>query len=66
MPIQKARDILNNAGADKKAVNECIDSLRRESQYVRYAVKMKYRSDSSGQTVLEEIEELIEELKKKL
>ena len=66
MAIQKARDVLNDSGASTKNVEECIDALRRESQYVKYAIKMDYRSSFSGETVLKEIEDLTEKLNQKL
>ena len=66
MAIQKARDVSNDSGASTKTVKECIDALRRESQYVKYAIKMNYRSASSGETVLKEIEDLTEKLNQKL
>jgi hypothetical protein len=66
MAIQKAHDVLNDSGASPKIVKGCIDALRRESQYVKYAIKMNYRSASSGETVLKEIEDLTEKLNQKL
>jgi hypothetical protein len=66
MAIQKARDVLNDSCASTKNVKECIDALRRESQYVKYAIKMNYRSAFSGETVLKEIEDLTEKLNQKL
>lgn len=66
MAIQKAHDVLNDSGASAKNVSECIAALRRESQYVRYAITMNYRSASSGAAVLKEIEDLTEKLNQKL
>jgi hypothetical protein len=66
MAIQKAHDVLNDSGASPKIVKECINALRRESQYVKYAITMNYRSVVSGEAVLKEIEDLTEKLNQKL
>lgn len=66
MPIQKARELLDDEFASSKSLQECIDSLRRESQYITYAIKMRYRTKKAGEKALAEIEKLSQQLKGRL
>lgn len=66
MPVRKAQELLDNNLTTKKDLQECIDSLRRESQYIRYAIKMHYRTQQAAEEALTEIENLSLKLKERL
>lgn len=66
MVIDAGRKLLLDKTADAKTIQHCINELRREARYVRYATKINYRSEFAGKETLDEIENLIYELAEKL
>jgi glycine/serine hydroxymethyltransferase len=66
MTIDVARKLLLDGSADANIIQCCINELRREARYVRYATKINHRSDFAGKEALDEIENLIYELAEKL
>jgi hypothetical protein len=66
MTIDVGRKLLLNQSADVETIQHCMNELRREARYVRYATKINYRSEFAGKQALNEIENLIYELAEKL
>jgi hypothetical protein len=66
MTIDAGRKILIDKNADVEIIQHCINELRREARYVRYATKINYRSEFAGKKALDEIENLIYELAEKI
>ena len=66
MTIDVSRKLLLDKSAGAEIIQHCINELRRESRYVRYATKINYRSQFAGKEALDEIENLIYELAEKL
>ena len=66
MPIEAGRRLLLDENADAETIQHCINELRREARYVRYATKINHRSKFAGKKALDEIENLIYELAEKI
>lgn len=66
MTIDAGRKLLLGGSADAETIQHCINELRREARYVRYAIKINYRSKFAGKETLDEIENLIYELAEKI
>jgi hypothetical protein len=66
MTIDAGRKLLLNQSADVETIQHCMNELRRQARYVRYATKINYRSEFAGKKALDEIENLIYELAEKL
>lgn len=66
MTIDAGRKLLLDKSADTKTIQHCIDELRREARYIRYATEINYRSEFAGKEGLDEIENLIYDLAEKL
>lgn len=66
MTIEVGRKILSDESTNAETIQHCINELRREARYVRYAIKINYRSEFAGKEALDEIENLIYELAEKL
>lgn len=66
MTINAGQKLLSDENADAETIQHCINELRREARYIRYATKINYRSEFAGKEALDEIENLICELAEKL
>ncbi len=66
MIIDAGRKLLSDERAGAETIHHCINELRREARYVRYATKINYRSEFAGKESLDEIENLIYELVEKI
>lgn len=66
MTIDAGQRLLFEQSADAETIQHCMNELRREARYVRYATKINYRSEFAGKEALDEIENLIYELAEKL
>jgi len=66
MAIQRARDVLGDAKASQKSINESIDALRRDAQYVKGAVMLGHMAEEAGRETLTEIQELKDQLQERI
>jgi hypothetical protein len=66
MAIQTGKDLLEKPNASTTELQKSIAALKQESEYVRKCINAGLRDYSSGQTVIEEISKLIEQLEQKL
>jgi len=66
MAIQTGRDLLTKPNATPIELQKSIAALKQESEYVRKCINAGLRDCFSGQEVIKEISELIQQLEQKL
>lgn len=66
MAIQTGRDLLGKPNATTTELQKSIAALERESEYVRKCINAGLRDSFSGQAVIKEISNLIQQLEQKL
>jgi hypothetical protein len=66
MAIQTGRDLLVKSGVTAQELQKSITALGVESEYVRKCINAGLRDSESGCKVMQEISDLIEQLKQKL
>jgi len=66
MTIEKGNRILNKSDATSNEIKITITGLEQEKKYVENCIAFQFREQSSGETVIKEISDLITKLKEKL
>ena len=66
MTIAKGRALLENPNASAADLNQSIAALEWEWKYIRNAIEIGLRDEASGLENIQEIKELISQLKQKL
>jgi hypothetical protein len=66
MTIEKGKRILDKSDATSNEIIITIAGLEHEKQYVENCIALNFREQSSGETVVKEISDLITKLKEKL
>jgi hypothetical protein len=66
MTIQRGKDLLNQSQPNVNDLQKSIAALKQEKKYVENCIELGFREESSGQTVVGEIGELITQLEEKL
>jgi len=66
MTIAKGRDLLENQNASADEIKQSVAALEWEWKYIRNAIEIGLRDEASGLENIQEIKELINQLKQKL
>jgi len=66
MTIAKGRALLEDSNATVKEVKQSIAALEWEWMYIRNSIEIGLRDESSGLENIQEIKELINQLKQKI
>ena len=66
MTIAKGRALLEDQNASANDLNQSIEALEWEWKYIRNAIEVGLRDEVSGLENIQEIKELITQLKQKL
>jgi hypothetical protein len=66
MTIAKGRALLANQNASADELNQSIAALEWEWKYIRNAIEIGLREEASGLENIQEIKELINQLKQRL
>jgi len=66
MTIDKGRALLENSNATVEEVKQSIAALEWEWKYIRNSIEIGLRDESSGLENIQEIKELINQLKTKI
>jgi len=66
MTIAKGRALLENPEASAAEIEQSIAALEWEWKYIRNAIEIRLRDESSGLENIREIKELINQLKQRL
>ena len=66
MTIAKGRALLENPKASAAEIEQSIAALEWEWKYIRNSIEIGLRDESSGLENIQEIKELINQLKKKI
>ena len=66
MTIAKGRALLGNQKASADEIKQSITALEWEWKYIRNAIEIGLRDEASGLENIQEIKELINQLKQKL
>ena len=66
MTIAKGRALLENQKASADEINQSVAALDWEWKYIRNSIEIGLRDEASGLRNIEEIKELINQLKQKL
>jgi hypothetical protein len=66
MTIAKGRALLENPNASAAEIEQSIAALEWEWKYIRNAIEICLRDEASGLENIQEIKELINQLKQKL
>jgi hypothetical protein len=66
MTIAKGKDLLANQNASADDIRQSIAALEWEWKYIRNAIQIGLRDEASGLENIQEIKELINQLKQKL
>jgi len=66
MTIAKGRALLENSNATVEEVKQSIAALEWQWKYIRNSIEIGLRDESSGLENIQEIKELINQLKQKL
>ena len=66
MTIQRGKDLLNESNPSVNELRKAILSLQQEKKYVQNCIELEFREQSAGQIVVDEISDIITQLKEKL
>jgi hypothetical protein len=66
MTIAKGRALVENPNASADEINQSIAALEWEWKYIRNSIEIGLRDEASGLENIQEIKELINQLKQKL
>jgi hypothetical protein len=66
MTIAKGRELLENPNASAAEIRQSIAALEWEWKYIKNAIEIRLRDEASGLENIQEIKELINQLKQKL
>jgi hypothetical protein len=66
MTIAKGRALVENPNASAAEINQSIAALEWEWKYIRNSIEIGLRDEASGLENIQEIKELINQLKQKL
>ena len=66
MAISRGRELASQSQPDPNEVRKSIAALKIDASYVQKCINAGVRNHASGQTVINEISDLIQQLKQKL
>jgi hypothetical protein len=66
MAISRGRELVNQSNPDPDEIKKSIAALRVDADHVRKCINAGLRAYDSGQLVINEISDLIEQLEKKI
>jgi DNA-binding NarL/FixJ family response regulator len=66
MAISRGKELLRQVNPDVNEVRKSIEALEKDKTHVQKCIKAGLRDYDSGQASIDEISNLIEQLKKKL
>ena len=66
MTIQRGKDLLKQSSPSANELRKAILSLQQEKKYVENCMELGFREQDPGQTVVDEICDVITQLEKKL
>ena len=66
MAISRGRELLNQLSPDSNQVRKSIAALEKDADHVRRCINANLRDYDSGQAAIDEITNLIQQLKQKL
>jgi len=66
MAVSRGRELANQENPDPDAVRKSITALEKDAEHIRKCIKAKIRDYDSGQTSIDEINDLIRQLNTKL
>jgi DNA-binding NarL/FixJ family response regulator len=66
MAVSRGRELLNQSNPNPDDIRKSIEALKKDKEHIRKCIKANFRDYDSGQASIDEISQLIEQLKQKI